>query len=41
MDAVITESRDEKAMVAGFEKQIKAQYQELMTRETRHREQGA
>ena len=41
MDAVVTESRDVKAMVAGFEKQIKAQDQELITRETRHREQGA
>ena len=41
MDPVITESRDVKAMIAGFEKQIKAQDQELMTRETRHREQGA
>ena len=40
MDAVITESRDLKAMIAGFEKQIKAQDHELMTRETRHREQG-
>ena len=29
-----------KAMVAGFEKQTKAQHQELMTKETRHREQG-
>ena len=40
VDAVITESRDVKAMVARFEKQIKAQDQELMTRETRHREQN-
>ena len=28
-------------MIAGFERQIKAQDQELFTRETRHREQGA
>ena len=41
MDAVITESRDVKAMIAGFKKQIKAQNQELMTSETRHWEQGA
>ena len=41
MDAVITESRDVKAMIAGFERQTRAQYQELMTWETRYREQGA